>query len=361
MRHEVDSMKNTDKNRAPRPSTTESTPASSDLPGRRYGGNITLTNGQSATSNSTLKSCGPIMEESPSSKQSVGTRSEKLFNGGLYPSIYNSISLTNFCDFTLKAYRFIPVPNDVVSYSPLELKHEIDVWKKACNSIPGYSRDENSVRTVLKRKVMALENVLRKHLYDDQHADDDSFHDNLAELSQRYKIRNKPLLIKSGIVMTGVISLFFLQSIPSLDLSLGWIALLGALTLLILADFDELESIIGRVEWSTLLFFASLFVVMEALEELRFLWWIGQLTQNAINSFSDEHKLFAAIVIILWVSALSSSLIDNIPFATVMIKIVEDLADSDKIDLPMTPLVYALAFGACLGGKEGSAAVFRQI
>jgi len=53
------------------------------------------------------------------------------------------------------------------------LKREIDVWKKACNSIPGYSRDENSVRGVLKRKVMALENLLRKHLYDTKPSDDD--------------------------------------------------------------------------------------------------------------------------------------------------------------------------------------------
>lgn len=81
-----------------------------------------------------------------------------------------------------------------------------------------------------------------------------------------------------------VITLFFLQSVPNLDLSLGWIALLGAVLLLILADFDELECIIGRVEWSTLIFFAALFVVMEALAELKLLYWIGQLTQNYINS-----------------------------------------------------------------------------
>lgn len=51
----------------------------------------------------------------------------------------------------------------------------------------------------------------------------------------------------------------------------GWIAILGALALLVLADMEELEGVFSRVEWSTLLFFAALFVVMEALTELKLL------------------------------------------------------------------------------------------
>ena len=166
----------------------------------------------------------------------------------------------------------------------------------------------------------------------------------------QYKIRNKPLLWKSAIVMTLVISLFFMQSIPNLDLSLGWIAILGAILLLILADLEELESVISRVEWSTLIFFAALFVVMEALAELKFLWWIGRLTQDLINSVHEDNRLIVAILVFLWVSALASSLIDNIPFTTVMVKIIEDLSENNEFNVPLTPLIYALAFGACLGG-----------
>lgn len=44
---------------------------------------------------------------------------------------------------------------------------------------------------------------------------------------------------------------------------MGWTALLGALLLLLLADRDDMESVFARVEWSTLLFFASLFILME--------------------------------------------------------------------------------------------------
>ncbi|RWS27635.1 P-like protein [Leptotrombidium deliense] len=232
----------------------------------------------------------------------------------------------------------------------MEVKREIDVWKKACSSIAGYSRDENSVRVILKKKVMCLETLLSKQLCNSKPTHEE-YKATLEELKTKYKIKNKSLLIKSACVLFVVIILFFLQSIPSLDLSLGWIAILGALALLILADFEELESIIARVEWSTLIFFAALFVVMEALGELKFLLFIGDMTQNAINSVDKDHRLLVAICLILWVSAFASSFIDNIPFATVMVKIIEDLANSKSFKLPLTPLVYALAFGACLGGN----------
>lgn len=74
------------------------------------------------------------------------------------------------------------------------------------------------------------------------------------------------LLIKSGLTLLFVITLFFLHSIPELSrLGLGWTALLGTLLLLLLYDRDDVESIFARVEWSTLLFFASLFILMEVL------------------------------------------------------------------------------------------------
>lgn len=79
----------------------------------------------------------------------------------------------------------------------------------------------------------------------------------------QYPIRDKWLLLKSGFTLIFVITLFFLHSIPNLHMSLGWTALVGVLLLLILTDGEDLEGLIARVEWSTLLFFASLFVLME--------------------------------------------------------------------------------------------------
>lgn len=86
----------------------------------------------------------------------------------------------------------------------------------------------------------------------------------------QYPIKNKPLLIKSGFALFFVITVFFLHSIPDLHLSLGCTAFMGALLLLIIADMPHLEGILGRVEWSTLLFFSALFILMEVI--LSFHW-----------------------------------------------------------------------------------------
>lgn len=84
-------------------------------------------------------------------------------------------------------------------------------------------------------------------------------------------------------------------------LSLGWTALLGAIFLLILADIEDMEAILARVEWSTLLFFAALFILMEALSELGLIEWIGQMTESIILGVSEGSRLMVAVLIILWV------------------------------------------------------------
>lgn len=178
-----------------------------------------------------------------------------------------------------------------------------------------------------------------------------------------------------------MISLFFLHSVPELQrLSLGWTALLGAIFLIILADIEDMEAILARVEWSTLLFFAALFILMEALSELGLIEWIGNMTENIILGVSEESRLMVAVLIILWasshrlittnenlaskintntefrsyfqVSAIASAFVDNIPLTTMMVKITISLAQNSTLNLPLQPLVWALAFGACLGGKK---------
>ncbi|XP_018496326.1 P protein, partial [Galendromus occidentalis] len=191
-----------------------------------------------------------------------------------------------------------------------------DPWHQAIHSSLGKSRGES----------LELSNVGRKLSQSESNdASDLDFERVLEDLSSKYKIRNRPLLIKSVIVLCVVILLFFLQSTPLVKLSLGWIAIFGAMTLLVLADPDDLEKIFGQVEWTTLLFFAALFVVMEALTALGLMQFIGEQTEVMILAVHEKYRLVAAILIVTWVSALASSFIDNIPFTTVMLKIVVSL------------------------------------
>lgn len=151
--------------------------------------------------------------------------------------------------------------------------------------------------------------------------------------------------------MAIVLCSFFFHSLPYIErLSLGWTALLGAILLLILYDRHDIETIMVKVEWTTLLFFAALFVLMESLAKLGLIEWIGNQTEAIILSVSEEYRLAVAIIIILWVSAIASAFVDNIPLTTMMIKITISLTQKEALHLPLTPLVWALAFGACLGG-----------
>ncbi|XP_015430492.1 PREDICTED: P protein [Dufourea novaeangliae] len=231
-----------------------------------------------------------------------------------------------------------------------ELKHEIAIWQRAAASLSSYSKDENLVRETLLKKVQRLLSQLKKKVLTGSVALE-RYETTLEELQEKYPIRDKWLLAKSGFTLLFVIILFFLHSIPNLHLSLGWTALVGVLLLLILADTEDLDGIMARVEWSTLLFFASLFILMEALSRLGLIAWIGKQTENIILSVSEESRLAVAILLLLWVSAFASAFVDNVPLSTMMIRIVTNLAQNSELGLPLQPLVWALAFGACMGGN----------
>lgn len=205
-----------------------------------------------------------------------------------------------------------------------ELRQELGVWQRAAASLSTYSKEENLVRETLLKKVNYLESLLKKRLATGK-LPSDTYEVTLQELQSKvfnkkkfqrlerlsnnflsifqYFIRNKKLLIKSGVALTFTIIFFFLHAAPHIQrLSIGWTALLGAVLLLILADREDIESIVAHVEWTTLLFFAGLFVLMEALAELGLIDWIGAQTENVIMSCPEDARLAVAILIILWVN-----------------------------------------------------------
>nr|CAD7397340.1 unnamed protein product [Timema poppensis] len=245
-----------------------------------------------------------------------------------------------------------PDPHDVE-----ELRHEITIWQRAAESLSSYSRDEDVVRGSLQKKVKRLLDEMKIKLASGS-VSIENYKANLVVLQKKYPIRDWPLLLKCIFVLAFVITLFFMHNVPELKLSMGWAALLGALLLLILADNPNMEGILARVEWSTLIFFASLFILMEALSQLGMINWIGAQAENIILLVGKDYQLAMAIFIILWVSALASSFVDNIPLTTMMVRIIISLSQNKNLDLPLQPLVWALAFGACLGEADNGNVFF---
>lgn len=169
----------------------------------------------------------------------------------------------------------------------------------------------------------------------------------VEELEAKYGVKDAKMLKASGSILGLVILGFFLN--PILHIPVSWVALIGAVVMLLVTERHHLEEPLEKVEWTTLIFFAGLFVLIHSLQHLGVISWIGDQVESAISYFSVEYQFVAALVIILWVSAIASAFIDNIPYTITMIPVV--LQISDSLGLELGPLIWALAFGACLGGN----------
>jgi Na+/H+ antiporter NhaD/arsenite permease-like protein len=163
----------------------------------------------------------------------------------------------------------------------------------------------------------------------------------LARLRAEYKITDMKLLKYSLFILVFVISLFIIHGKLHMEPSIA--AMIGASVLLLLSKVN-IPKIIEEVEWLTLVFFMMLFIVVGGVEETGFI----QMIASGIKSFSGGN-LTATILLILWVSAIMSAIIDNIPFTATMLPIVAYL--TKEICPESNILWWALALGACLGGN----------
>ena len=163
----------------------------------------------------------------------------------------------------------------------------------------------------------------------------------VMELDENRAIKDKSLLIKS-VVMIGLVVIGFMFH-SSLGMESCTIALLAAVIMMIVGKQD-VEDVIMGVEWSTILFFIGLFVVVGGMEETGV---IDQLATLLIGMTGGNMVL--TMLIILWVSAIASSFLDNIPFVATLIPMI--LAIQAESGMDVTPLWWALSLGACLGGN----------
>jgi Na+/H+ antiporter NhaD/arsenite permease-like protein len=116
-----------------------------------------------------------------------------------------------------------------------------------------------------------------------------------------------------------------------------------AMVLLIISRAD-VEHVLEEVEWSTLLFFTGLFILVGVLEEYGVIEWIAH---NVFMNVGDNP--YVIVLMVLWVSGIASGFLDNIPFTITMIPIIHLLLESNPI--PNNILWWSLALGACLGGN----------
>ena len=161
-------------------------------------------------------------------------------------------------------------------------------------------------------------------------------------------LKDKNLLKKSMVVLIGVIALFVVHG--SLHIEPSVIALGGAAVLLVLTRASP-ERVFHEVDWPTLLFFTGLFIIVGTAEHAGM---IDLLSKAAINITGGDPWL--TFLIIVWLSAIASAFVDNIPFTATMIPLIETLNLNSNIaalfgDFAVSPLWWALALGADFGGN----------
>lgn len=163
----------------------------------------------------------------------------------------------------------------------------------------------------------------------------------VMKLDERQALTNKKLLIKTLVVLGLVLIGFMLHN--ALHLEAATIALAGA-GLLWLLNNEHPERVLKEVEWPTIFFFTGLFILVRGLEEVGVIEWLARQLLSLTGG-----ELVATALAILWGAAIFSAFIDNIPFVATMIPLVKDIGTLSA--LPLQPLWWALALGACLGGN----------
>ncbi len=169
---------------------------------------------------------------------------------------------------------------------------------------------------------------------------------------EREAIRDPALLKKSLAVLT-VVMIAFVLAHP-LRLEPATIAMFGAGVLMLLNNLgrhadDQSEDVhksFGEVEWVTIFFFVGLFIVVAGVEHAGVL----DLLADWVLGMTGGDMAVTSIAV-LWIAAIASAIVDNIPFVATMIPMIESMAPSFGGAENLMPIWWSLALGACLGGN----------
>jgi Na+/H+ antiporter NhaD/arsenite permease-like protein len=161
-----------------------------------------------------------------------------------------------------------------------------------------------------------------------------------------------PYLLKQSLSVIALVILGFVMA-HSIHQEPGTIAMFGAALLLLLRTFGkdaetqshETHHSFAEVEWVTIFFFVGLFVVVAGVEKAGAL---SILAERIIEWTGGDYKVTA--LAILWVSAIASAVVDNIPFVATMIPVIQNMEGTFGAG-NLETLWWSLALGACLGGN----------
>ncbi|PIE53876.1 MAG: arsenic transporter [Dethiosulfovibrio peptidovorans] len=164
----------------------------------------------------------------------------------------------------------------------------------------------------------------------------------LAEVDEGRLIRDKRLLILSSVVMLLVLMGFILHH--HLGLSASVVALSAAGVLLAISHLDDGEIVHQEVEWPTIVYFVSLFILVGGLQENGVILSLAEILTRVLS----VSPMFMVLGV-LWISGLACVFVNNVAFAAMFVHVVSEMAKS--VGMAPDPLFWSLALGSCLGGN----------
>ena len=164
----------------------------------------------------------------------------------------------------------------------------------------------------------------------------------IAQLEAGAEITDRPLLIKSLILLSITLGLFF--TADAFGMPPAVVAILGSSALLLWVR-PNVSEMLREVDWTTLVFFMALFMLVGGIQEVGLIQLIAEFVKNMAGD-----SLLLAVLLVVWVSAIASAVVANIPFTAAIVPVTVFLTQT----LPGAEnnvLYWALALGAGLGGN----------
>lgn len=164
----------------------------------------------------------------------------------------------------------------------------------------------------------------------------------LARLERDAKITD-PVTLRRALVVIGLMLVLFFAS-EFFHMPPSVVGFIGAATLLVWVR-PNVEEMLGEVDWTTLMFFICLFIVVGGVQEVGLIQWIA----DSIAGIAGD-DLFVAMQAVIWLSAVASAIVNNIPFTTAFLPIAGYLSQTIP-GASNNVLYWSLSLGANLGGN----------
>jgi len=183
--------------------------------------------------------------------------------------------------------------------------------------------------------------------------------DEILDENEWAAVQNDTLMYRTLGALAVTVVMFAAVELLHLDLEISAVSLGGAgiaMSISMLGVSKEkrldIHSVVQKVEWGALLFFAGLFVMVGGLEAMGYLEAIANMIFNNFgpNGRISQNEIILVIALI-WISAIASAIVDNIPFCAAMLPVIEKIGDLSNGEVEIIPLYWALAIGCGFGGN----------